>query len=663
MKETLVDKTATIFYPLVRHIYTESQWLSLQVHLQALSLKHRKQLITICRSCSEPIVDTSLYTRCLEVILLLKDPKYQYDLFVQLFSDPLLSGLVISLCISLPLSDIAIRETYSNMLAKEMLVMESSPLPSALNYSPFFGRYTEPIHPSVPPNPRQAATVHMLIDKWILSLEQKEYILPHMTSKLCSKQTQDEVRYRYPDYMTFEEEGATQPDLEYIYLTYGDKIAGGVCEVKQRWYTSGITPRTYYAAGSDAYHLSKYVRDALNSLCDFLPPTERFSRVNPHRIILSSPQAHALIYDLTSFTSNMHEQRHFLGCLSSYCSGRMVRIIDSVEGMVEVDLGVLLSEYNQMNVEPKYMSDRLLGKGVVLTHHVAGFLGVYGNLSSCTFLHGAIMSQLVSTFSQIGVAGDDGLVESDDDYTTFFVIRLLGLMEESKGYNTSECGNQLYLKRPIRQLGNRVFSQSFALYSMLEHLHDWDDHRFFNAPRTKRERLSSLSSSIIAYLRSLTRLVLTKDQKDMIFEFLVNVYHHASFPKEGHIPQIHTTYGSDQRVQSCVVPTLSLESIGNEPLEFTIKSLYQGIAVIPDKTLDSIPIDSDLLFAGSEFVCTGSTLLSYYRKLGFVELIQDEVVIVGEDGLLSLLKYYSNVRTHARYTVSVIRDVPMHLFI
>jgi hypothetical protein len=68
------------------------------------------------------------------------------------------------------------------------------------------------------------------------------------------------VRERHPEYTTFEEEGATQADLEYLYMTTGDKMVGSPCEVKQRWYTSQLFPRTYYAAGAEAYHRSKYVR-------------------------------------------------------------------------------------------------------------------------------------------------------------------------------------------------------------------------------------------------------------------------------------------------------------------------------------------------------------------------------------------------------------------
>lgn len=661
MQEVRVDQLVPLLSSLLGHKATESQIRLLLGKLQNLQLSHRKQLITLCRSCSIPPIDTILYSRCSEILVVIHEwDSTLQKILTDLITNPLYCGMIISLCISLPLSTRAIKDTYSQLFAKEVLVMESSPLPSALNYNPFFGSYQESIHPSVEPNPRMASAIHQLIDRWIESLERKSYILPHMTSKLCSKATQHEVAVKYPSYVTFEEEGATQADLEYIYMTEGDLLPGCPCEVKQRWYSSNLVPRTYYAAGSDAYHASKYVRDALNSLCDFLPPTERYARVNPHRIVLSSPQSHALIYDLTSFTSNMHEQRHFLSRLAMYCKGHSVKILDAVEGVVPVDLGDLLSWYNELNTQPSYCSDKLTGN-LVLRHHVAGFLGVFGNLASCTFLHGAVMSQLVSTFSQLGVAGDDGLIESVDDFTTFFVIRLLGLCEESKGYSTSEDGWQVYLKRPIRQVGSRVFAESFALYSMFEHLFPGDDCRFFPVPRSKSERLSSLASSIVVYLRSLSRIALTDEERELVLAFLAAVYRLVHFPLSGNVPQIHSSHPPDTFIPSGVVPVLSIDAIGLDPIEFTIKSLYSSVAVIPERIPIRLDIDYDLCFAGSSFVCTGSPLLSYYRKLGFVELVQGDVVLIGEEGLHALLHYYSPARSFPVYTVNVLRDIPDHL--
>lgn len=661
MQETMLAQMCSLIAPLLRSKCPTCDIAALLSYIQTLPMKLRKQLITLCRGMSIPHHGTSLYHKTSD--LLLSIPKNIEPVVFSLACDPLTTGLLISLAISLPIPENIVRGVYTELLAKEMTVMESTPLPPAINYNCFFGEYTTPIHPTISANPRQAHAIHSIIDKWILATEDT-LILPHMTNKLCSKATQNMVRSRYPEYLTFEEDGATQPDLEYLYMTKGDHFLGSPCEVKQRWYTSGLVPRTYYAAGADAYHRSKYVRVMLNALCDYLPPTERFSRVNPHRIVLKNPSAHALIYDLSSFTSNMHEQRHFIYRLAMYCKGRFVRILDAVEGVVSIDIGDLLLQYNTLNEEPSYMSEKLLGVDVELTHHVAGFLGVYGNLATCTFLHGAIMSQLVDDFSQLGVAGDDGLIDSSDDWTTFFVIRLLGLMEESKVYNTSEEGWQVYLKRPTRQFHNRIYSESFAIYSMVEHLFDCDDSRFFPVQRKPYERLGALASSLVVYLKTLSRLTLSTIECEVVHTFLVGIYTKVGFPTEGCVPQVYTPPSLfSAKIPPVLIPTLRVDFIGKDPIEMTIRSLYDGIAVLPEIDEDHLTLDVGMLYVGSSFEAVGTQYLSYLRKLGFLELEPLECVYTGEDGFLRLLKFYSPGRLRRKYTVTVLAEIPCNLLL
>jgi len=464
----------------------------------------------------------------------------------------------------------------------------------------------------------------------------------------------------YPEYYTFEQEGATQCDLEYLYHVHGDKLEGGPCEVKQRWYTSGLAPRTYYAAGSDAYHKSKYLRVAFNDLCDFLPPTERYARVNPNRLYLPTSYHHVLIYDLTSFTSNMHEQRHFLDRLARYCKGHIVQILDTVEGVLDVDLCDLILEYNTLNVQHSYSSRKLLGEGVELAHHVAGFLGVFGNLATCTFLHGAVMCQLVNEFSEIGIAGDDGAIASEDDYYVILAIRLLGLMEYSKVYSTSDLGNQLYLKRPTFQVGRRLYTESLALFSMLEHLGDCDDSRFFPVSRSKKERLSSLASSIVAYLRSLSRLTLSIEQIRCICSFLCGIYAKVGFPTAGYLPQISSEVSvTHPNLPATLIPTLDEAFIGMNPIEITIKSTYSGVAVLPEIVHERIEYDSWCMFAGSEFDATMSPGLVLLSRLGYVEMESSDVVYTGEDGLVRALNYMTVPSSgFVKYSVSVLKDIP-----
>ncbi|KAK2771426.1 hypothetical protein FQN53_005075 [Emmonsiellopsis sp. PD_33] len=51
---------------------------------------------------------------------------------------------------------------------------------------------------------------------------------------------------------------------------------------------------------------------------------------------------HAFIYDLTSFTSSLHEQRHFVDRLAEYCHGNVVKVVDAWSGVIDNDLRDLI---------------------------------------------------------------------------------------------------------------------------------------------------------------------------------------------------------------------------------------------------------------------------------------------------------------------------------
>lgn len=224
MQETLCDQLEMILFPLLCLHGTRTNLQRLLCWLKSLSMKEKKELITLSRSCSIPPKGTNLYqrTHCLLDAI----PNDLINYLSSIVCDNTTSGLLISLCISMPISSKLVKQQFTDMLSKEMKVMESSPLPSALNYDCFFSDPTRPLHPHIAPNPRMASAIHIMIDNWVEHLKERT-IYPHMTKKLCSKNTQDLVSLKYPEYMTFEPEGATQCDLEYIYHVHGDKLEGG----------------------------------------------------------------------------------------------------------------------------------------------------------------------------------------------------------------------------------------------------------------------------------------------------------------------------------------------------------------------------------------------------------------------------------------------------
>jgi hypothetical protein len=334
--------------------------------------------------------------------------------------------------------------------------------------------------------------------------------------------------------------------------------------------------------------------------------------------------------------------------------------MDTVEGVLEVDLCDLIMEYNTLNSQHTYSSNTLLGPSVELAHHVAGFLGVFGNLATCTFLHGAVMSQLVDEFSELGIAGDDGAISSEDDYHVILAIRLLGLMEYSKVYSTLDPGHQLYLKRPIFQVGRRLYTENLALFSMLEHLGDCDDSRFFPVSRSKKERLSSLASSLVAYLRSLSRVTLSVDQVQSICSFLRGVYARVGFPTSGYLPQISSEVSTTHpNLPATLIPTVDEAFIGMNPIEITIKSTYSGCAVLPEIVEHRIEYDEWCMFAGSVFDATMSPSLVLLSRLGYVEMESMDVVYTGEEGLVRALDYMTVPSSgFVKYSVNVLKDIP-----
>ncbi|KAK2731455.1 hypothetical protein FQN55_004671 [Onygenales sp. PD_40] len=158
------------------------------------------------------------------------------------------------------------------------------------------------------------------------------------------------------------------------------------------------------------------------NLCDSMPPTNGRTCINPTHLCIKDGH-HAFIYDLTGFTSSLHEQRHFVDRLAEYCHGNAVKIVDAWSGVIDIDLGDLIKEYNTLNNQGQYSQKQACGKDIpMLLHCTAGFLGVYGNIANATFLHGITILQLYDDDELLNVAGDDGIGDSGDDEEVFTLL-------------------------------------------------------------------------------------------------------------------------------------------------------------------------------------------------------------------------------------------------
>jgi len=233
----------------------------------------------------------------------------------------------------------------------------------------------------------------------------------------------------------------------------------GEVELRQKWYSSNAKPRTYAAMGGTSYKHCRHLQDFFTRLTNCLPSTNHLLRLRPGRLYVPPLDSDASyrIYDLSSFTSNMAEQKGFCESLAEFMSGVTVYLVDECDGVVERDLGELLNEYNIHCVfNPMVSIERapreLHPSSPIFSHGTASLLGIFGNLMTCTVAHYLLIAHVTDGFDEDNTAGDDGLV-MEHDYSSYFIdkaVSLIGDWEPEKCFNSKEPG-AIALKRPLHQ--------------------------------------------------------------------------------------------------------------------------------------------------------------------------------------------------------------------
>jgi hypothetical protein len=530
------------------------------------------------------------------------------------------------------------------------MVMESVKRTCTLNFDVFFGYPDMQLSEHIPPNRPMASIIRQSIDSWIDDLD-STVLFPKLGSKTVSKVTRDELRSTFPEYIQADVIGITPIDLERVYHQYGTKI-GGPCEMRQKWYSSNLKPRTYYSTGGDAFHTSKYLAHPLVDLCDTLPSTNKHSRVDPGRILIRNDTDDVAYYDLTSFTSNFHVHLEFMLRLAQYCRGTNVILLDSSLGLVDKDLGELIYEYAETNLRnPTYtLPSRYSDPSVVHYHSIAGFLGVYGNIASATFIHGIVMTMLHNHLDENNVAGDDGLDVTPDVDHTLKVVGSLGIVMDEKTFRDSE-GCCIHLKRPITRVGNRLLHGLLSTWPSLVPVMEQPDPRYPHYNElTRRERRDAIAGSVTAFLQKLVPLDLSENDVELVDTALSHIYDTYGLPRSGCVPQA-------QNARSAFVPIYEKRFIGLDPLYNTIVRNYSGIAKLPLRGY--VKWDPGML-EHETFQCNSTKLLNYLEALGYIEQEKVSQFTFGEDGLRELLSEYISPEPPI-YQYHVVRRLPRWL--
>jgi len=585
-----------------------------------------------------------------------QDPEFTEigEIFFKVSTNPLISSTIISYCLAKVPTEDEIAHEFIASVSKEVQVMESTARPPAINWKLFF----EPIPGDcfiVPHQKADSTPVVMKINAQFRRFRDSicySRIWPHGTSRGVSHSAQkslEDLRLRTDtSWMTPEDHHGQISSLSVVkHYIHTGFWAEGPSELRQKWYPSGLTPRTYFAQGGDAVRTSCYLRNFFNDFTDTFIPCERLARVDGNRLICPDG-GYFYIYDLTSFTSNFHEQCSFLRSMASFFRETTVFLIGRHLLLQQESLGDMIDEYiDTVNILPPYEFNKEILDfsldSVVFLHHVAGFLGIPGNLATCTLAHGISIGITTKEDKRQSTAGDDGNVGLSDELEEHEIKRtlhLLGTLNESKASSTQKTGRGSYLKRPFKQSGQQgqtIDRVDFPLLGAVN-LMIRDDPRFPKLSTDRAQLRKSIATSVCRLIRDLYTHSLgyySPGVLEYILLFLKDVYAKGALPTSG---MVRGLYGSDLdlqnfKIDAAVVFPLSERYFRRDPDLVLTEDFLPWVVEVPVWTDEVIRFHEFEEWRKDDIrVGRSSPVLEKLVKLGFLERRETErITMVGED--------------------------------
>jgi len=558
--------------PVAMESTSVSALATLRAFCSRLTFTERKALITLARSQSIPDLQQSpiLFSKVQPVLdRLVYFPPYvnltdqlteEGLLVLRLLSSPLTTGLLIVCSLGVELSDDEVLKGRSDSFSKELIATQTPRLPSSWNWSAIVDssrRPDEVIHPMFP----RLSQVQRTFSPQMVNLANRyrgRIIRPHYSRRGISSESITLLLNRLSQRSHFKVHGSRQTfhrsldrrnvtslDIVHHYIRTGFWIKGRT-EMKQRWYPSNILPRTYFSWGGADIASSSYLRNFFNDLGDTFPSTHRHKRVQPTYLQhpFRTSDGGFLFYDLTSFTSWFHEHEPFLRSVAERFAGVQVFLVGEDLALSTHDLGSLISGYtDNVNHFPEFC----VSKGIKVEegdvsdrsyrHQCAGFLGIPGNLITCTVPHALALSSLVEFASQLQVPGDDvGIAYNDADHMSDIGVcaGTLGKLQFEKVFSTP--GLCLYLKRLVIDLGARIDLSPMLIFPLLPYLIN-PDHKDITSNRfrlpdlkTTRSRAASVLVSFRRDLWNMTKGDIDDDSLSILHLFCVQVHEMVGLP-------------------------------------------------------------------------------------------------------------------------------------
>jgi len=582
-----------------------------------------------------------------------------------------LSSMVISMCFAAPIDQDTVDTIRFNSALKEFCATQTRPGEYSMNWSIFFNtppKDKDILHDGCILNPPLNNSIRRQFRNWKQRITGST-LYPHYTNKNVSNETTTaflESNYYQETGTGLFKSSVTSLELTRRYILTGVETHGPVT-MKQKWYPSGLVPRTYFAQGGTAFFSSMYLQKIFNSLVDTLPITNRFNRVSGSRLRLTG-RSSFFIYDFTSFTSLFHEIRPFLSAMAEWLLGVEVILIGPELRASPSDLGSLIYGYlDNANLIPEFdiMETMIPMVEVGLyIHECAGFLGVYGNIALCTLAHGLAVTQHLTHFDQSSVAGDDGAIaEDEDNYHDHAHLNLT--LSKLGTYLLDKCSRvppaSVYLKRLMFIENDRGIISNHVDHTLLTEIYQ-DKRPIHLTPTeesfaTRRYRMASSISRSIELCYQFSNGDLSSYELDILMSWFRYLYEILEYPEMG--VSYHRSrgydYGDSSHYLDTLVYPLSANIFLNDPKQWALDVSLEGWGDFPIEE----DIDTDLpdeLYPGMELRVNRKEVWTFLSDMGYLKAGETEKeTLIGEE-LKSRLSRKPRASKHV-YLIHVLRPV------
>jgi len=620
------------------------------------SLKRRKSLLLMLRAARNPYHDRLSNTT------LWRMNQFFFDQYAVIHGHTGLERCVISLdwilestcrtsiakstILAMPISKSCQTRIKRDMVIKELSAMESTPRESTVNWSAIFEGFSD--YEIIPGNPHRRVTrgVHFRIKAWA-DRQSSAIIYPHFGTKILASRSKESLDFCFDDRLPM---SSIQAEVHYSRTA---EEGFGPVEMKQAWRPAHLVPRTYFAQGLSSFHASKYLRNAFNQLGDLFRNTNRFERTIPG-LIMHSPQNKLYIYDLTSFSSLFHEHRSMLLALADQVEDTDVEIYDSHFGLSHTSLSFLIRQYVQECVDrPSYVTLLYpMDSFLEFRHNVAGFLGVYGNIITCTIGHGILLATVDDSFNTNWCAGDDAGSSTEEEKFPVLdrTVRHAGSYAEEKVFEGHQPG-AVALKRSLTishgyiQLHNTPF---FPLLGAFMNVDMFGNHKFPHVD------FSTFCHGVVLFCQHVIRFDLESDALPLI------PYIRSCFGSFSQPPwNIHCNPSSPDRIHKyrCYVPIVDHLMFHLDPLDRIAEYYYKG--VYSRQAEEDCPFDSEMLLESS-FICNVTPWLKWASSMGYLRSTKVMVHLFGMDGLRSFRRDLHGYSSHLPlYSFQIVDVLPV----